>query len=101
MPRTEVYQLRLTKAEKDLLAEKARECGLSIAGLIRTEVGLSDRAAAIGESQSKGQRLAGDRPSVPIAESDPSKLTKLIKQLEAQGKSPAVATALASRRLSP
>lgn len=40
MPRTEVYQLRLTKSEKDDLAQKARSEGVSIAKLIRWRVGL-------------------------------------------------------------
>lgn len=43
MPRTEVYQLRLTKSEKDELAEKARSEGISIAKLIRWRVGLDTK----------------------------------------------------------
>ena len=41
MPRTEVYQLRLTRAEKDSLAAQAREAGVSIAVLIRGRLYLS------------------------------------------------------------
>lgn len=41
MPRTEVYQLRLTKAEKDELAERAKLQGVSIAKLIRQKLGLA------------------------------------------------------------
>jgi hypothetical protein len=40
MPRTESYLLRLSKQEKDQLAEKARTEGVSIAKLIRQRVGL-------------------------------------------------------------
>lgn len=47
MPRTEVYQLRLTKSEKDELAEKARTEEVSIAKLIRWRCGLDTREEAI------------------------------------------------------
>lgn len=40
MPRTEVYQLRLTKAEKDELASRAKLQGVSIAKLIRQRLAL-------------------------------------------------------------
>lgn len=40
MPRTEVYQLRLTKPEKDELARRAKEQGISIAKLIRQRLSL-------------------------------------------------------------
>lgn len=40
MPRTEVYQLRLTKDEKKELAETARQSGLSVAQFIRKRCGL-------------------------------------------------------------
>jgi hypothetical protein len=43
MPRTESYLLRLSKDEKDQLAEKARTEGVSIAKLIRWKVGLDTR----------------------------------------------------------
>lgn len=41
VPRTEVYQLRLTSAEKGDLARQARAEGLSIAQMIRRRFGLA------------------------------------------------------------
>lgn len=40
MPRTEVYQLRLSKDEKDELARRAKLQGVSIAKLIRQRLDL-------------------------------------------------------------
>jgi len=40
MPRTEVYQLRLTPEEKKALASKAHTRGVSIAQMIREDYGL-------------------------------------------------------------
>lgn len=40
MPRTEVYQLRLTKDEKDALASEAKRRDISIALLMRRRIGL-------------------------------------------------------------
>lgn len=72
MPKTEVYQLRLTSDEKAELAYAASMNGGSIAKLIRDTFGLGDRSYR--------------KVSVPL--SGPGKstqLSKLIKQLEAQG----------------
>jgi len=42
VPRTEVYQLRLTTEEKELLAHRAKTKGISIAKMIRRAVGLEE-----------------------------------------------------------
>jgi hypothetical protein len=46
MPRTEVYQLRLTKSEKDELARRAEVQGVSIAKLIRQRLKLDAKPEA-------------------------------------------------------
>lgn len=43
MPRTEVYQLRLTPDEKATLARKGKARGLSVAQMIREDYGLTPR----------------------------------------------------------
>jgi hypothetical protein len=89
MPRTEVYQLRLSKEEKAQLARMAEERHLSIANLIRERVlgrsfGLTPTVKPISTNDPTGQvvdlpgeRLIGDPDLTPYYE-------KLVKQLEAQ-----------------
>lgn len=110
MSRTEVYQLRLTPEEKAELARQAKSKGQSIAQMIRTDYGLiaSNRPNAwlAAQIQAEKDALLEETPQEPSASqtweevrkndeavasvingelANEVKLSKLIKQLEAQG----------------
>lgn len=60
MPRTEVYQLRLSKQEKDELANRAREQGISIAKLIRQRLKLDAEVVVAAPRSGKTTAMVAD-----------------------------------------
>jgi hypothetical protein len=99
MPRTEVYQLRLTKDEKAGLANLAKSNGISIAKLIRLRVGLSEKEPALSDEEVRSAAISSAIHAEKQALISDDRLTKLVKQLEAQGQSPAEAQERARRQL--
>lgn len=76
MPRTKVYQLRLTPEEKMALAGKARNRDLSIAQMIRRDYGLAEAGIEVtdrleelhGAIQHLTQQLKNQGYTTPVAE---------------------------------
>ncbi len=110
MPRTEVYQLRLTRGEKDMLGHMAREQGVSIAAVIRHALGLSVRDGRTirkdeitPEEARRRAKIAEDietlRQSLPPDPGADKSYTRLVKQLQAQGYDLEDAQARARKRL--
>jgi pyruvate/2-oxoglutarate/acetoin dehydrogenase E1 component len=107
MKRYDYLQIRLEPEIKERVKAKG-DMSAYVRGLILKDLGLSNGGAGLTESQPKGQGLGGATAgSVPVAESQSQiyaalkadELTKLIKQIEAQGKSSSEAQALARKRL--
>jgi hypothetical protein len=120
MPRTEVYQLRLTKDEKVELAGQAALNGGSIAKLIRDTFGLGDRSRRFAsppyetsqerENKAKVREAVGKGESFEVEvvpgfiqtdsrETAEASLEPLVQQLKGQGMTTPVARREARKRL--
>jgi len=88
MPRTEVYQLRLTKAEKAALAHEAKKRGISIARMIRTDYGLLEVRDAIE-----------DLADMAVEDPEGVRFAYLTRQLKSQGYTTPVAERMARKQL--
>lgn len=81
MARDKRFEMRLSETEYVQLVERARQKGTTVSGVVREALGLD--ALSVG-----GERVVSDGRQDKIVEdrlpTDP-RLSKLIKQLEAQG----------------
>jgi len=93
MPRTEVYQLRLTKDEKAELAEIAHSEGMSIANLIRDRC-LINQPAVIDRAQS---REIVREITAPVVPERAQRIHERMKQLVGQGYTSRVALNMARK----
>lgn len=82
MPRTEVYQLRLTSEEKGRLAHLAQEKDLSIAGMIREDYGLD--LGREPEPVKERPAKASVEDARPVGSTPTPSADKRFKQLVAQ-----------------
>lgn len=100
MPRTEVYQLRLTSEEKGKLAGIAEKNGLSIAQMIRQDYELADRPPSSVEKLPKNMDglmmvAIGKRTKVVTHDG----MAILVKQFRGQGYTKPVAERMAREQL--
>lgn len=95
MPRTEVYQLRLTSKEKEILALKARGRRLSVAAMIRRDYGLDD--AAVVEAV---RAYVDNRGNAATVEPESISAARLVQRLKNQGYTTPVAERMAREQLS-
>ncbi len=99
MPRDCVYQLRLTRDEKDRLASMARARDLSIAGLIRAELQLDVEVRRVTFSVPVQEESAPEIRTDSQEETAEASLVPLARQLQNQGYTKPVAERMARKKL--
>jgi hypothetical protein len=81
MPRTESYLLRLTKSEKDELAQRAKLQGVSIAKLIRQKLNLDAEPTLAEEREERLANAPG--PFAGSADIPPRPTSKTVAEVRA------------------